>query len=196
MPEQADLSLVFNRSYLLDTFPSEADARGELFRLMSLARAREADGLEPSDAELEAAQSLGLDLSLKQLLEEIFEPLLTIDFEAGAGFDFDKSLPIPLWWEGGECLVKVKDTRGNLPTLRRTQQGFILWLPAAPFDELASLSTSLVRCFVEEPERAVATVELGLGGSGGCACGDELPEETLAGPLFSSALGRSRFTGN
>lgn len=187
MPEQAHLNLDFSRSYLLDAFPSEAEARGELFRLLDLARAREADGLEPSDAELEAAQSLGLDLALNQVLEAAFEPVLSLG-------DLSEE-QIPAWWEHGECWVKVRDTRGNLPTLRRTPLGFNLWLPAAPIQTLAVLAAELVHHFVEKPERTVATVDAGPGGSGGCACGDELPEDSLAGPLFRTKLAHSRFAG-
>lgn len=177
MLDDVRLILELDPAFFLDALAQEAEARGDSFRFRSLARAREEDGLDPSDAELEAAQSLGLDLALEGAIEEALEPLLNLPESTDA--------PVPAWWEGGSCEVVVRDTRGNLPTLRRTPLGFALWLPAVEAAGLGQLTSQLVQVFVDDPERTVATVETGLGGSGGCACGEDLPEDAPVGPLFA-----------
>lgn len=177
MSEIARLQLQLDPAFLLDSAPIDAEARGDARRFRDLVRAREDDGLDPSDAELDAAETLGIADALTSAVADAFEPLLSIPD--------DPDVTVPAWWERGVCEVVVHDTRGNLPTLRRTPAGFVLWLPAGDAGTLSSLTEMLVAVFVDDPDRTVATVETGLGGTGGCACGEDLPEDAPVGPLFA-----------
>lgn len=144
----------------------EAEARGEGGRLRSLAYAREADGFDPSEAETLAGEALGLVAGLDDLLREAVAPL--------------------------EQLAEAADfaeARGEVPTLRQEEGLLRFRLPASAFAEVRSTANGLVTALGEDPERLVVTLMAGVGGTGGCACGDELPQDSVTGPLFA---GRER----
>lgn len=149
--------------FRLELCRREAAARGVAGRLRSLGAAREADGLDSLEAGLDACDQLGLAAALDALLEELLGELAVLEAEA----------------------VSVDNAWSDVPTLRRDGPEFRLQLTAAEFGALRGPTSTLVSSFTAEPERVAAVVVAGgLGGTGGCAAGECLPEDAPAGPLF------------
>ena len=141
---------------------AEAEARGLTQRLDALARIREDDGLDALDAELDAAASLGLVAELASRLVASAEPLESC---------------------GLDTLV-LEDAHAGMPTLRRDPPLARFQHDPAPFAVIAENLSQLVPRLVEDEERSVAMLAVGLGGTGGCATGECLPEDAPPGPLF------------
>lgn len=160
------MNLQFDPSWLAGFVEAEAQARGQGDRLRALAANRESDGLDSVEATVDAADSLGLVEEVRSLLAEQLDAVPELE-------------AVPL---------RVDDLHGGMPTWRRTDEGALLQLP---MDNLAELRTTVERLFAliaADPERVSAVVPVGLGGTGGCACGDELPEDAPPGPLFDRPL--------
>jgi hypothetical protein len=151
-----------DREFRLELCRHEAEARGVLGRVRSLASAREADGLDPLDAELDACDQLGLGPALDDLLADLLAELTRLDVDA----------------------VAVTNAWSDVPTLRREGPSFRLQLAPSAFGALRGPTSTLVSSFTAEPERVSAVVVTGLGGNGGCAAGECLPEDAPPGPLF------------
>jgi hypothetical protein len=148
--------------FLNDVLRAEAAARGSAGRLQSMAAAREQDGLDEADALADAAESIGLTEDIRQAFGEALDPLLEHEIES----------------------VEVSDVHGGMPTFRRLESSVRLQLAPAALGEMIGLLVSLIAEWQRDPERNVVSLAVGLGGSGGCACGDDLPEDAPAGPLF------------
>ena len=124
---------------------------------------REDDGLTEVEAVADAGESMGLLGEITDALVEALEPLSETELDD----------------------VQVVNAYGEMPSLRRREADFSLALPVGAQGELLAVVEPLVEQFRDDPERMVATVAVGLGGSGGCACGDDLPEDQPPGPLFA-----------
>jgi hypothetical protein len=155
------MRLSFDPVFLSDLLRAEAAARGVGAKLQSLVARREDDGLTEVEAVADAAESLGL-LEIEDALVEALESLSELELE----------------------VVELTNNFGEQPSLRRREVEFRLALAPTALGEMLAVVQPLVEQFRLDPERMVATVAVGLGGSGGCACGDELPEDQPPGPLF------------
>jgi len=144
----------------------EAEARAMLPRLRRIASLREEDGLDSVEAELDAAEQLGL---FKDLDAAVTEPLSVLD-------ELEAESPVET--------VHVRGSRAAQPTLKRQVPDVELTLPPSEFRTIRATIAVLAGAFVDSPERTAATHAIGLGGSGGCATGECLPEDAPAGPLF------------
>lgn len=147
----------------------EAEARALLPRLRRLASLREEDGLDSVEAELDAAEQLGLFRDLDASVAEPLAVLEALDVEQPLG------------------TVHVRGSRSAQPTLKRLVPDVELTLPPSEFRTLRATIAVLAGAFVDSPERTAATHAVGLGGSGGCATGECLPEDAPPGPLFEQA---------
>lgn len=155
----------YEETFLAEVLRDLAEARGTLPRWVSLVQAREDDGLDLADAQLDAGQAMGLVADLEAAIEDALEPLADV-------------LEVPA------TDVELRDERATMPTL--TVEGATLRLGLAPasIEELGTVTRRLALRLAEEPERVTVTVAEGLGGTGGCAAGDCLPEDAAPGPLF------------
>lgn len=142
---------------------AEADARGITARFDTLVRAREEDGLDTLDAELDAADALGLSNALFARLEAVAAPLGLHELER----------------------VIVGAAQAGMPTLRRDTPDARFTHDAAPIESLAANLAVLVDRLCADEELHVAVLPVGLGGTGGCSTGECLPEDAPAGPLFA-----------
>lgn len=156
------MRLEIQPDFRLQLLRAEAEARGLLGRLGSVAAAREADGLDAAEAEAEAADSLGLADEVDEALQAAAEPLETL---------------------GVERLI-LDDAHAGMPTLRRDETFAHFAHDPATATQLARTLALLAGQLARDPDRTVATLAVGLGGSGGCSGGDCLPEDAPAGPLF------------
>lgn len=157
------MRLTFDPEFLSDTLRAEAAARGMGGKLQTLAAMREEDGLTEPEAVADAAESMGLMSEVEGNLSDALAFLAELECES----------------------VTIANSYGEMPSLRREAGEFRLALPPGAVGELLTVAQPLVALFHLDPERTVATVAVGLGGSGGCACGDELPEDQPPGPLFA-----------
>jgi hypothetical protein len=152
----------FDSLFLADLLRAEASARGVAGRLVQLAAAREQDGLDEDEALHDAAESLGLVSDVRDALTSAIEPLA--EYEVAS--------------------VLLGSAHGTMPTLRRTDHQAWLSVEPGALGELTPVCDAIVAKMLADPELTAVTLPLGLGGSGGCACGDELPEDQPPGPLF------------
>lgn len=141
---------------------AEAEARGQTARLERLAAAREHDGLGSPDALHEAAWELGLAGAVDNVVRETLGGLETLGVRG----------------------LRLSDTRAGMPTLERCEGVATVTVPASPLEALRMTLESLVAPMREDPELLRVAVTAGLGGSGGCSQGCELPENEAHGPLF------------
>jgi hypothetical protein len=150
-------------SFLLEVARVEAEARGLSRRLAALVEERVAFDMDGFEAGLDAVEALGLGAELAERLSE-----------AAAGLD-------PL----GVSVLEVDDAHAGMPTLRRAGETTLRFThDVASFGTLATSLGKLVALFAVEPERTEVSLAVGLGGTGGCATGECLPEDAPAGPLF------------
>jgi len=118
---------------------AELEAAGESAALDLQAARAQADGLDPDEAELDAASDLAVRRGLASALE-------------GAAS--------PLW------LAEVREARGLSERVERTGPSCVAWLRATA--GAAHRLAQLVAVLVEDPRAAVAELA-GLGGTPGCA---------------------------
>jgi hypothetical protein len=150
-------------AFLFDLVQVEAEARGLARRLSELAAERALLDMDDLDARVDAAHSLGLVNALHDRLLEtaaMLEP-------------------------AGVEVVELDDAHAGMPTLRRLDEMSVRFThDAAPLGTLAASLAKLSEGLVSEPDRMVVSLAVGLGGTGGCATGECLPEDAPAGPLF------------
>lgn len=156
------MRIAFAPEALVACARAEAEARGSMSKFDALVRAREEDGLDMLDAELDAAASLGLVGEFESRLADAAEPLAAAGIEA----------------------VHVEDARAGMPTLRRETPEARFRHDPAPLEVMCENLARLVAWLCEDEERTVAMLAVGLGGTGGCATGECLPEDAPPGPLF------------
>jgi hypothetical protein len=156
------MDLQFEATFLSDLLTADAEATGHAPRLRSLASLREADGLEATEAIADAAESLGLLETIREQLLAVLSPLTEWEVER----------------------VRLVDVYGGMPTFRREGSRAEVSVAVAPVGEVCAIVERLVARVGEDPERTAVVLPVGLGGTGGCACGDELPEDAPPGPLF------------
>jgi hypothetical protein len=152
--------------FLVAVLRAEAECRGESDRLRRLTELREGRGLDALDAELDAAETMGL---FGRWQEAIGEAAVSLE-------------PLEV------SQLVVDSAHGGMPTLRRDGAVARLAVDAAPVEEVAGLLSRLLERFVFDPETQVAQLDVGLGGTGGCATGECLPEDAPPGPLFEPRL--------
>ena len=152
----------FEPAFLADLVALEAEARGSQARMRELAELREADGLTATEAVADAAESIGLASVIREHLVGPFASMEEPEIES----------------------LYFHDAHGGMPEWRRDGTAAEIALPSAPLGELSSLLERLRAEVDADPERVAAVLPVGLGGTGGCACGDELPEDAPPGPLF------------
>ena len=154
-------------AFLLECAQAEAEARGLSQRLEALAAERAAFDLDDLDARLDAAQSLGL---LDALSSGLLEAATALE-SAGLG------------------LLEVDDAHAGMPTLRRVDETTVRFThDVAPATVLAASLGKLAGVLAEDPERTAVSLAVGLGGTGGCATGECLPEDAPPGPLFGRSV--------
>jgi hypothetical protein len=150
-------------AFLLDAAQSEAEARGLSRRFEDLAAERASFDLDDLDARLDAAQTLGL---VDALNSGLLGPAAALE---ATGLD----------------VLEVDDAHAGMPTLRRVDETTARFThDVAPAATLAASLGKLVELLAEDPERTAASLAVGLGGTGGCATGECLPEDAPPGPLF------------
>lgn len=159
------MQFVYKETFLAEVLRDIATSRGTLSRWKSLVEAREDDGLDLADAQLDAGEALGFLSDLETALQEGLEPLLAV---------LDES----------PRLVQVGNARATMPTLSVEGHTVQLDLIPSSLQDVALLTRQLAERMAAAPERATVTVVAGLGGTGGCAAGDCLPEDAAPGPLF------------
>jgi hypothetical protein len=150
-------------TFLLEVAQLEAEARGLSRRLAELVAERVSFDMDDFEAGLDAVEALGLGEALKARLPESAAELDALGFS----------------------VLEVEDAHAGMPTLRRLDETSLRFShDVAPVETLASSLGKLVARFAAEPERRVVSLAVGLGGTGGCATGECLPEDEPAGPLF------------
>lgn len=145
---------------------AEAAARGSLARYENAVQMRVGDGLDELDAEVDAAEALGFADDLRDALEAVLGELPTLELDP----------PV--------ASIRVRDARAEMPAFRRDDSRATLTLPAGTSGELGGIVTQLLERLAEDPAKTAVTVAIGLGGTGGCATGECLPEDAPPGPLF------------
>jgi hypothetical protein len=133
------MSARIDPAFLVPWVRAELEAAGEGSQLEAHAARAQQDGLDPDEAELDAASDLAVRRGLAAALD-------------GAAS--------PLW------LLEVREARGLSERVERSGLSCVAWLRATPgaADRLAQLVAALV----EDPRSAVAEMA-GLGGTPGCA---------------------------
>ena len=126
-------------AFLVPWVRAELDALGDARALDAHVARGQADGLDPDEAELDAAADLAARRGLVAALE-------------GAA--------APLWLE------EVREARGLSERVERKGPSCAAWLRATP--GAAHRLAQLVGALVEDPRSAVAELA-GLGGTPGCA---------------------------
>ena len=164
------MQVIFLPGMHADSMRAEAEARGLSTRLQLLADRRQDDDLAAEEALTLAAEELGLAEAFQIALAEAAWPLTQREEDRT------------------EELV-VDDAHGGMPMLRLDGATARFVHDPAPAQQLAVSLERLVRCLTEEPTRTTASLDVGLGGSGGCAAGECLPEDAPAGPLFDRRAG-------
>ncbi|MFM2152262.1 MAG: hypothetical protein RL199_697 [Pseudomonadota bacterium] len=150
-------------SFLFDLVQLEAEARGLARRLSELAAERALLDMDDLDARVDAAHSLGL---VNALSDRLLETAAVLE-------------------SGGVEVVELDDAHAGMPTLRRLDEATVQFThDAAPLGTLAASFAKLAEALAADPERTVVSLAVGLGGTGGCATGECLPEDAPAGPLF------------
>ncbi|HEX9574023.1 MAG TPA: hypothetical protein VF994_07995 [Myxococcales bacterium] len=126
-------------NFLVPWVRAELEALGEAAALDAHAARAQEDGLDPDEAELDAAGDLAARRGLAAALE-------------GAA--------APLW------LTEVREARGLSERVERSGPSCVAWLRATP--GAAQRLAQLVATLVADPRSAVAELA-GLGGTPGCA---------------------------
>jgi hypothetical protein len=126
-------------AFLVPWVRAELEALGDGRALDAHVARGQADGLDPDEAELDAAADLGARRGLVAALE-------------GAA--------APLWLE------EVREARGLSERVERSGPSCVVWLRATP--GAAHRLAQLVAALVQDPRSAVAELA-GLGGTPGCA---------------------------
>jgi hypothetical protein len=156
------MELLFEETFLTDLLTAHAEATGHAAQLRALAALREEDGLDGATAIADAAESLGQLEEIRELLLAALSPLAEWEIER----------------------IRLTDVYGGMPTFRREGARAEVAVAPAPVREVCVILERLVARVAEDPERTAVVLPIGLGGTGGCACGDELPEDAPPGPLF------------
>lgn len=159
------MQFVYQEIFLAEVLRDIATSRGALSRWTSHVHAREDDGLDLADAQLDAGEALGYISDLDAALHESLEPLLAV-------------------LEDAPTVVKVSTAQATMPTLSVQGRTVQLDLIASSLQDATQLTRQLAERMAADPERATVTVVAGLGGTGGCAAGECLPEDAAPGPLF------------
>jgi hypothetical protein len=133
------MSARIDPAFLVPWVRAELEALGEAGDLDAHARRAEQDGLDPDEAELDAAADLAVRRGLLAALE-------------GAAS--------PLW------LAEVREARGLAERVERSGRSCVVWLRAT--SGAAHRLAQLAGALVEDPGAAVAEIA-GLGGTPGCA---------------------------
>jgi hypothetical protein len=133
------MSARIDPAFLVPWVRAELEALGEAGDLDAHALRAQQDGLDPDEAELDAASDLAVRRGLAAALD-------------GAAS--------PLW------LAEVREARGLSERVERSGPSCVAWLRATPgaAQRLAKLAAALV----DDPRAAVAEIA-GLGGTPGCA---------------------------
>ena len=126
-------------AFLVPWVRAELEALGEASALDAHAARAQQDGLDPDEAELDAAEGLALRRGFSAALD-------------GAA--------APLW------LAEVREARGLSERIERSGPSCVAWLRATP--GAAQRLARLVAVLVENPRSATAELA-GLGGTPGCA---------------------------
>ena len=126
-------------AFLVPWVRAELEALGEAAALDAHAARAQQDGLDPAEAELDAAEGLALRRGFSAALD-------------GAA--------APLW------LAEVREARGLSERIERSGPSCVAWLRATP--GAAQRLARLVAVLVENPRSAAAELA-GLGGTPGCA---------------------------
>ena len=126
-------------AFLVPWVRAELEALGEAAALDAHAARAQQDGLDPDEAELDAAEDLALRRGFSAALD-------------GAA--------APLW------LAEVREARGLSERIERSGPSCVAWLRATP--GAAQRLARLVAVLVENPRSAAAELA-GLGGTPGCA---------------------------
>jgi hypothetical protein len=126
-------------AFLVPWVRAELEALGEAATLDAHAARTQQDGLDPDEAELDAAEGLALRRGFSAALD-------------GAA--------APLW------LAEVREARGLSERIERSGPSCVAWLRATP--GAAQRLARLVAVLVENPRSAAAELA-GLGGTPGCA---------------------------
>lgn len=126
-------------AFLVPWVRAELDALGDARAMDAHVARGQADGLDPDEAELDAAADLAARRGLVAALE-------------GAA--------APLWLE------EVREARGLSERVERKGPSCVAWLRATP--GAAHRLAQLVAALVQDPRSAVAELA-GLGGTPGCA---------------------------
>jgi len=126
-------------AFLVPWVRAELEALGEAAALDAHAARAQQDGLDPDEAELDAAEGLALRRGFSAALD-------------GAA--------APLW------LAEVREARGLSERIERSGPSCVAWLRATP--GAAQRLARLVAVLVENPRSAAAELA-GLGGTPGCA---------------------------
>jgi len=126
-------------AFLVPWVRAELEALGDAAALDAHAARAQQDGLDPDEAELDAASDLATRRGLSAALD-------------GAA--------APLW------LAEVREARGLSERIERSGPSCVAWLRATP--GAAQRLSRLVAVLVEDPRSVVAELA-GLGGTPGCA---------------------------
>ena len=126
-------------AFLVPWVRAELEALGDAAALDAHAARAQQDGLDPDEAELDAASDLATRRGLSAALD-------------GAA--------APLW------LAEVREARGLSERIERSGPSCVAWLRATP--GAAQRLSRLVALLVEDPRSVVAELA-GLGGTPGCA---------------------------
>jgi hypothetical protein len=126
-------------AFLVSWVRAELEALGDAAALDAHAARAQQDGLDPDEAELDAASDLATRRGLSAALD-------------GAA--------APLW------LAEVREARGLSERIERSGPSCVAWLRATP--GAAQRLARLVAVLVEDPRSVVAELA-GLGGTPGCA---------------------------
>jgi len=161
------MELHFDPAAYAELVRAEASCRGHEARLDQLVVRRLEDDLPPDDALATAAEELGLDAALREALERALAPLSE-----------------PVDDESAVERVRIDLARGEMPRLEREVDTAAVWLEPAPVEAATRTAQELVTLLRSQPGRRAVVLPVGLGGSGGCAAGECLPEDAPPGPLF------------
>jgi hypothetical protein len=156
------MELDFDDAFLCEVVSAEAEARGLRGDLIALSANKEADGLDTIGALLDAADVLGLVAAVRTRLDEVVSPLAELEV----------------------IRVGLGDAHGGMPSCSRIDGLARLTVQPAPLDEMCAVLRDLCDKARNHPEHTNVILPIGLGGTGGCACGEDLPEDAPPGPLF------------
>jgi hypothetical protein len=152
----------FEEAFLAEVVTAEALRRALDGRLKAMAAYREADGIDATSAVLDAAESLGLAEAVRTEVLDALGPLAELEIEH----------------------LVVRDSHGGMPECRRDEDSAQISVAPGPVADVCGVLAELRRHVEAQPDRMTVQLPVGLGGTGGCACGEDLPEDAAPGPLF------------